>query len=79
MTAEDGRIYHARKKKMTDPDRPTIQEVEAAARVLFKEGQLHHWWRNFTKTYDELAATDPIGKDEFDGIVERVLIAARNA
>ena len=61
---------------MTEPARPTIDEVEAAARVLFKEGQFHHWWRNLS---DELAATDPIGKSEFDGIVERVLIAASKA
>jgi hypothetical protein len=64
---------------MAEPMRPTIQEVEAAARVLLKEGQFHRWWPYFTKTYEELAATDPIGKSEFDGIVERILIAASDA
>jgi hypothetical protein len=64
---------------MAEPMRPSIHEVEAAARVLFKEGQFHHWWPEFAKPYDELAATDPIGKAEFDGIVERVLIAASEA
>ena len=61
---------------MTEPARPTICEIEAAARVLFKAGTIHHWWRASSKTYDELAATDPIGKSEFDGTVEQVLIAA---
>ena len=64
---------------MTEPVRPTIHEVEAAARALFKAGQFRHWWPEFTKTYDELASTDPIGKSEFDGIVEQVLIAASEA
>jgi len=64
---------------MNEAMRPTVEEVEAAARVLFKAGQFHHWWPGFMKTYDELAATDPIGKDEFDAIVERVLIAASKA
>jgi hypothetical protein len=31
------------------------------------------------KTYDELAATDAIGKEEFDAMVERMLIAAHAA
>jgi hypothetical protein len=64
---------------MTEPTDPTTREVEAAARVLFEAGRRHHWWPEFTKTYDEMSATDPISKDEFDGIVERVLVAASKA
>ncbi|MCP3458906.1 hypothetical protein [Bradyrhizobium sp. CCGUVB23] len=64
---------------MSDPARPAPGEIEAAARVLHEAGLRHGWWRPYTKTYDELAATDPIGKSEFDGIVERMLIAAAGA
>jgi hypothetical protein len=58
---------------------PMDHEIEAAAHVLFKEGSFHHWWPTFKKSYDEFVATDPIGKDEFDGIVERILFAAFTA
>jgi hypothetical protein len=58
---------------------PTAKAVEAAARVLHHEGLRHGWWGKYKKTYDELAATDPIGKFEFDGLVERMLIAATQA
>jgi hypothetical protein len=60
-------------------EHPTAKEVEAAARVLYEEGLHHGWWRNFKKSYDELAATDSIGKNEFDAIVERMLLAAARA
>jgi hypothetical protein len=60
-------------------EHPTQEEVEAAARVLHQEGLTHAWWGSYKKSYDELAATDPIGKDEFDAIVERMLLAARRA
>jgi hypothetical protein len=60
-------------------ERPTKEEVEAAARVLHQEGLNYSWWGNYKKSYDELAATDSIGKNEFDGIVERMLMAARAA
>jgi hypothetical protein len=33
----------------------------------------------YRKSYDELAATDAIGKDEFEAIVERMLMAAHPA
>jgi hypothetical protein len=55
---------------------PTDAEVDAAARQLFKEGSLHHWWPSSFPNYDGM---DPIGKDEFDAIVERVLVAAAKA
>ena len=57
-------------------ERPTSKEVEAAARVLHEAGLRHHWWDPYRKTYDELARTDPIGKEEFDAIVESMLTAA---
>jgi hypothetical protein len=56
--------------------RPSLAEVEAAARVLHKAGLHHHWWEPCRKSYDELAESDPIGKEEFDGIVEQMLMAA---
>lgn len=58
---------------------PTAKAVEAAARVLHHEALRHGWWGKYRKSYDELAATDPIGKLEFDGLVERMLIAATQA
>jgi hypothetical protein len=58
---------------------PTAKAVEAAARVLHQEAMRHGWWGKYKKSYDELAATDPIGKWEFDGLVERMLIAATQA
>ena len=66
-------------REMTDAAHPTDDEIDAAARVLFEEGSFHHWWPTFKKSYDEFVATDQIGKEEFDGIVERVLFAAAKA
>jgi hypothetical protein len=43
--------------------RPTLQEIEAAARVLHEAGLRHHWSEPYRKTHDELAATDAIGKE----------------
>ncbi|WP_439401994.1 hypothetical protein ACNJYA_02735 [Bradyrhizobium sp. DASA03068] len=59
--------------------RPTLAEVEAAARVLHKAGTHRGWWKPYNKSYDEMCATDPIAKSEFDGLVEQMLIAARAA
>jgi hypothetical protein len=50
-----------------------------AARVLHEIEQRRGWLRPYTKTYDELAASDPIGKSEFDGIVEPMSFAAIEA
>lgn len=58
---------------------PTAKAVEAAARVLYREALRHGWFGRYAKPYDELAATNSIGKYEFDGLVERMLIAARQA
>jgi len=52
-------------------------EVEAAARVLDKNGRTFGWWKG--KSYDEASATDPIGKNEIDGMVEQMLMAGSNA
>jgi hypothetical protein len=54
-----------------EADRPS--EVEAAARELHGWGRLQGWWGSAATEYDDL---DPIGKDEFDAIVERVLMSA---
>jgi hypothetical protein len=61
------------------PTRPSLAEIEAAARVLHKAGMHEHWWKPFDKSYDDMAATDPIAKAEFDGIVEQMLMAANKA
>jgi hypothetical protein len=66
-------------RSMTEPRRPTPAEVEAAARVLHEIGLRHRWWSPCEKTYDELSATDLIGKEEFDAIAEAVLLAAAKA
>ena len=60
---------------MDDPARPTNEEVEAAARLLYQEGCFYHWWPN-AKSYDEFVSSDPVGLSEFMGTVERMLIAA---
>ena len=67
------------RENVTEATRPTDAEVEAAARVLDKTGRHHHWWPKTAKPYDEFAATDPIAKSEFEGIVEQMLMAASKA
>jgi hypothetical protein len=49
--------------------------VEAAARVIYEAGLLHHW-SGFNKPYDQL---DEIGRSEFLGIIARALAAAKSA
>jgi hypothetical protein len=68
-----------RKNEMSKEARPTDREIEAAARILYEEGCLLHWWPVNAKSYDEFAALDPIGLSEFGGIAERILIAASEA
>jgi hypothetical protein len=68
-----------RENEVTGAARPTDAEVEAAARILDKEGRHHHWWSKTIRPYDEFATTDPTAKDEFEGIVERILMAASEA
>lgn len=55
---------------------PELEAIRAAARVLYDEGQHHDWWDCSANSFDDL---DPIGKLEFEGIVERVLLAAHTA
>ncbi|KRR04111.1 hypothetical protein CQ12_36585 [Bradyrhizobium jicamae] len=59
--------------------RPSLEEVEAAARVLATAGNHHRWWKPYKKSYEEMFATDPMAKSEFDGIVEQMLMAAHEA
>ena len=54
-----------------------VEEIEAAARVLHKAG-IHHWWKPYNKSYDE-CVTDAIAKEEFNALVEQMLIVAREA
>ena len=57
-------------------ERPSDAEVLAAGAALFAEGLSHGWWPESCKVYEGL---DPIGRSEFDGIVERILMAAAAA
>ncbi|WP_156435454.1 hypothetical protein [Bradyrhizobium lablabi] len=59
--------------------RPPPEEVEAAARVLARAGNHLRWWKPYKKSYEEMFATDLMAKSEFDGIVEQMLMAAREA
>jgi hypothetical protein len=59
--------------------RPSIKEIEAAARVLHQAGNYHRWWKPYFESYNEMIAADPLSKSQFDGIVERMLLAAREA
>ena len=59
-----------------ESDRPSLVEVEAAARELHAWGEMHGWWPPSVTSFDTL---DPIGREEFEAIVERVLMAASAA
>lgn len=67
---------HMHPSNFIDADRPSDEEVEAAARELHAWGEIHSWWPLGVTDYDAL---DPIGKEEFDAIVERVLMSAAAA
>jgi hypothetical protein len=62
--------------RFIDGDRPTHEEVEAAARQLYMSGDEHGWWPDSVSDYDSL---DPVGREEFDAIVERILMSAAAA
>ena len=50
--------------------------VDYAMEILYNEGSSHGW---FKKDHDSIEAwkqNDPIGYDEFGGIVERILLAS---
>jgi hypothetical protein len=49
--------------------------VEAAADALYKVGLHHHWWRGPPKLAASWHDLDPIGRNEFCGIVEGVIKA----
>jgi hypothetical protein len=46
--------------------------IDAAAKVIYEAGRFYRWG-GFNQPYDNL---DPIGRDEFDGIIEQALKAA---
>jgi hypothetical protein len=52
-----------------------VDRVTAAAKVIHEAGRHHRWWRG-DKRYEDL---DPIGRSEFDGIVQQALRAAELA
>ena len=56
--------------------RPTDLEVKAAARELHAWGKEHGWWPPSVTTFDAL---DPVGREELEAVVERVLMAAAAA
>ncbi|KQZ28490.1 hypothetical protein [Caulobacter sp. Root1472] len=57
-------------------DRPSDFELNATARALFAAGMRHGWWPAHLRAYDDL---DPIGRDEFNAIVEHVPAVAAKA
>jgi hypothetical protein len=57
-------------------DRPTDAEIEAAANVLDSVGRQYKWWPATAPSYKTL---DPIGRNEFEAIVEQMLMAAARA
>lgn len=57
-------------------DRPSDAEVFAAAHALYATGKRHCWFPEGPDRYDQM---DPIAVEEFEGIVEQTLIAARRA
>jgi hypothetical protein len=77
--AKTGRFdypHRMHRSNFIEADRPTDHEVEAAARELYDWGALHGWWLKGESSFDAL---DPIGREEFEAIVERVLMAAAAA
>src|ERR1700743_938312 len=52
---------------------PTEADIDAAARVLDQAGRVYRWWPEKTASYDEM---DVMGKSEFDGLVEKMFLAA---
>lgn len=61
----------------THPD-PSSEETafEAACRALDKEGRAHGWWPKTVAPYPQL---DTIARQEFEAVVERVLLAGRHS
>lgn len=56
---------------------PTDAEVRAAATVLYGYGRRHGWFPNgLPENYGEM---DPIGVQEFEALVDQVLVAANEA
>ena len=54
--------------------RPTEAQVLAAARCLYQQGLEHGWWpENCPQRFEDL---DEIGREEFEAIAERTLVAA---
>lgn len=51
--------------------------VDYAIETLFKEGTQHKWFGDLPyKDAEEFKKHDPIGYEEFGGIVERILLAS---
>lgn len=55
---------------------PSQSEIEAAAHELFRAGKHCGWFKGHQSQYDE---QDPIGKEEFEEIVAKILTAAAYA
>jgi hypothetical protein len=55
---------------------PSQAEIDAAAGILDEAGRHHGWWPSTLPRYADM---DPIGKSEFGGIVEKMLMAAAKA
>ena len=54
--------------------------LRAAAKAIYNAGLQHGWFGDgYTKTYEELEQTDPIGFEEFNQIVAEALSEADKA
>ncbi len=71
------RAKFLREKSYYDPE-PDDTQIDAAAEVLFAEGKFHGWFHGVYPPAD-LKVNDPIAWNEFTGIAERILRAAREA
>lgn len=58
---------------MSIPKVPSNAAIKAASTTLDEDGRFYGWWPKEAPTYPNL---DSIGKNEFEAIVERILIAA---
>jgi hypothetical protein len=58
------------------PAQRAAADLEKGAKELFESGRRHGWWAvacPSVSSYDEL---DPVGREEFNDIVERIIVAA---
>ena len=58
---------------------PVVRGSRSSGACPAQGGKQHRCWKPYSKSYDEMAATDPMARSEFVGIVEQMLRAANEA